>query len=343
MATILGTVFDDILDGTETADGFVLDLGNDSARGGGGDDLMNGDGGDDHLSGQDGDDRLNGGPGNDRLNGGAGADTMNGGTGNDLFNFVDASDILTEGSGQGTDTVRTVLNNYTLLANFENLYLLSAGHSTGIGNDLNNAIFSYGGNDILSGLGGADVIYGGIGNDVIDGGDGNDTIFAQSGNDQILGGAGVDSIDGNEGSDIINGDDGDDALFGSHGRDTINGGVGNDTIFGGTQRDVLTGGLGRDLFVFRPGDYAGLGRTGADSILDFSQTDNDRVRIDGFGSLTFFIGNAAFSGTAGEIRYAHVQGDTMIYGDIDGDGAADLAIHLVGTFTLTADDVVLGN
>ena len=47
-----------------------------------------------------------GGAGNDTLDGGAGADTMIGGAGNDTYVVDNAGDVVTEKSGEGTDTIR---------------------------------------------------------------------------------------------------------------------------------------------------------------------------------------------------------------------------------------------
>ena len=50
-----------------------------------------------------------------------------------------------------------------------------------------------------------------------------------------------------------------------------------------------------------------------------------------------FIGSGAFTNTAGELRFATVNGNTMVYGDTNGDGTADFAISVTGTHALTVD------
>jgi len=58
-----------------------------------------------------------------------------------------------------------------------------------------------------------------------------------------------------------------------------------------------------------------------------------------------FIGNGAFSATAGELRYDFVDTsttqNTVIYGDTNGDGLADFAIRLSGHVNLTGTDLIL--
>ena len=54
-----------------------------------------------------------------------------------------------------------------------------------------------------------------------------------------------------------------------------------------------------------------------------------------------FIGAAAFSGVAGQLRAVQSAVDTVISGDINGDSVADFQIQLNTVVTLTAGDFVL--
>ena len=78
--------------------------------------------------------------GNDTLNGGFSADMMYGGNGNDTHAVYNIDDRVFENAGEGTNTVRTTPNSYTLPANVENLVFAGTGNFTGNGNGLNNAI-----------------------------------------------------------------------------------------------------------------------------------------------------------------------------------------------------------
>jgi hypothetical protein len=86
MEGVMGTDFNDTLNGSAFAD---------ELRGGGGNDSLNGNAGNDILKGDAGTDTLNGGADNDTLVGGAGADTLGGGTGVDTFVLTDAASIDT--------------------------------------------------------------------------------------------------------------------------------------------------------------------------------------------------------------------------------------------------------
>jgi Ca2+-binding RTX toxin-like protein len=85
---------------------------------------LTGTAGKDKLTGGEGNDTLTGLADNDTLAGGLGADQLIGGAGDDLYQLLDDVDQITEGLGEGTDTVRTSLNDYTLPANVENLTLM---------------------------------------------------------------------------------------------------------------------------------------------------------------------------------------------------------------------------
>jgi len=145
------------------------------------------------------------------------------------------------------------------------------------------------------------------------------------------------------------GDNGADLMRGGAGADRLRGGFGADNIGGGTGTDTLTGGGGADVFFF--GDDTHLNSTFAltDTIMDFSQSDGDTISLTGIdanttagGNQAFsFVGDSAFSGTAGELRYAQAGGQTVVEMDRDGDGVADLYLTLDGLVDLTAADFVL--
>jgi Ca2+-binding RTX toxin-like protein len=146
--------------------------------------------------------------------------------------------------------------------------------------------------------------------------------------------------------DVLEGLGGNDTLTGNAGNDTLDGGNGDDLLVGGSGADVLTGGGGADLFRFAAFD-SGTGGA-ADRITDFTQG-LDRIDLSAVdtnylvaGDQAFiFIGTSAFSGVSGELRYTVQGGDTWIEGDTNGDGVADYAIVLTGTFAPVASDFVL--
>ena len=70
-------------------------------------DNLTGNTGNNVLYGYGGNDILNGGDGNDTLNGGTGNDTLIGGLGNDVYQVDSTTDVITENSGQGTDTIQS--------------------------------------------------------------------------------------------------------------------------------------------------------------------------------------------------------------------------------------------
>ena len=99
-------------------------------------------------------------------------------------------------------------------------------------------------------------------------------------------------------------------------------------MVGGADADTLEGGADADTFRFSTSFESGLGAN-ADRIVDF-ETGTDLIDLGGAdadiatpGNQTFnFIGNAAFSSTAGELRYFDDGTDTWVQADYNGDGMA---------------------
>lgn len=172
--TLLGNSLNNVLIG---------DGGSDFLSGDDGNDILGGAGGSDTLWGGNGNDQLTGGSGNDDLSGGTGADTMVGGTGNDTYHLDSLSDVVTENSGEGLDTVYLTVGGYTLANNVENLVIDSAAGLTMIANSLNNTITGGAGNDDMYGHLGVDTIHGGGGDDFVRGGAGGDILYGDAGAD----------------------------------------------------------------------------------------------------------------------------------------------------------------
>lgn len=141
------------------------------------------------------------------------------------------------------------------------------------GNDGDNAIWGYYGNDTLFGGDGNDSLYGGYDNDRLFGGAGDDVLYGEGDNDTLSGGAGDDQIDGGGDDDLLNGEDGNDLLDGGLGLNTLHGGNGNDTLeaHGGGGR--LFGDHGDDL-LHADAAYVVNGGTGRDTaVYEFSTID----------------------------------------------------------------------
>ncbi|MES2634685.1 MAG: putative Ig domain-containing protein [Pseudomonadota bacterium] len=107
--------------------------------------------------------------GNDTLDGGAGSDTLVGGAGDDAY-FTDVStDVMTEGSNAGIDTVFSWVTR-TLSSNLENLTLLGTSAINATGNAAANLLRGNSGSNVLTGANGADTLDGGAAADTLDGG-----------------------------------------------------------------------------------------------------------------------------------------------------------------------------
>ncbi|HEU0099279.1 MAG TPA: cadherin domain-containing protein [Allosphingosinicella sp.] len=175
------------------------------------------------------------------------------------------------------------------------------------------------------------------GNDVI-GTSAGDSISATSTNAALRTSNEEDTVYGRDGHDTIQGMAGDDDLYGE---------AGNDVLIGGAGADKLTGGLGKDTFTYdQVSDSTASSR---DQILDFSRVQGDKISLSGIDAnvnLTSnqaftFIGTAAFSNVAGQLRYETSGGVTTISGDVNGDGIADLQILVSGSVAMLSSDFVL--
>lgn len=365
----VGNTLANIITGNASANKLNGSDGNDTLIGGGGDDDLRGDAGSDRMEGGTGDDiyrvssrgdlvvekagegrdtvfatfsyvlpanvealilsgtaaldgtgntranTLNGNSGDNRLDGLAGIDTMLGGAGNDTYVVDNAGDRVFEttaiGGSADAGGIDAILSSVSFSLGsdgrqfVENLTLTGTLAINGTGNALPNRMSGNGSANTLSGKGG------------------NDRLTGYGGDDRLVGG------------------DGKDTLIGGSGRDRLDGGRGTDT---------LTGNTGADLFVFSAEAMAdAASRTAADSITDFSHAERDRIdlrQIDANRLLASdqaftFIGTAAFSGKAGELRVEQTATATYVVGDRDGDGLGDGFIRLAAGLTLAAADFLL--
>lgn len=99
----------------------------------------------------------------------------------------------------------------------------------------------------------------------------------------------------------------------------------------------MTGGLGRDNFVFASLTETGLG-INQDQITDFT-TGVDTINLRGISTGMVFIGSAAFSGTAGEVRFDTLTKQLQI--DVFGTGTPDGTILLTGVTSVANGDLIL--
>ena len=255
----------------------------------------------------------------------------------------------------------------------------TSASQTLVGSALNDTIHAGAGDDVVHGRGGNDTLYGEDGNDkllglsgddVMVGGAGNDGYWLDGAGDVVIeaAGGGIDTVTtgtisyvlgdnvenllltglldlngaGNGDNNIVNGNAGANRLEGLGGNDTLRGAGGNDVLVGGSGRDFLTGGDGADTFVFITGDTGVAGAT-REIVQDFSSSQGDRIDLSDTGSLTF-IGSAAFSHQAGEVRaVAIANGAFLVQGDADGDGRVDFALIVrADGVPLTASDFLFG-
>lgn len=146
--------------------------------------------GNDTITGLDGNDSLLGGNGNDNLDGGAGNDTMVGGAGDDNYLVDSASDLVTELTHGGFDTVQYITNSTTQQTLADNIEQATTAPDISninlLGNALDNTLaagFSTGNATLNGGAGNDTLTFSFNDNEVFNfnatGGDGNDTVNLQ--------------------------------------------------------------------------------------------------------------------------------------------------------------------
>lgn len=282
------------------------------------------------IIGDAGADRLSGLDGNDTLFGKGGADVLTGGAGRDVFKFqvqtdssVAKSDHITDFSAEDEIDLFYLDGDTTQAGQQPLIWIGTAGFSHFAG-EFRYSVVS--GNAVVqadtNGDGQADfqIILDGV------------TSLTKFDFRTIAVSAKIDSDLGN-------------TIQGTSGIDYIQGRGGDDIIFGGAGADFLSGGAGADTFTYQSGDA----RTDElDHIVDFNSSEGDRIAFTMDADATLpgvspfhWIGNAAFSGVAGELRYRVVGGDAYVEGDTNGDGITDKRIILDGVTSLSESDFLL--
>ena len=278
--------------------------------GGDGDDLLSTGGSDDALYGGAGDDRLWGGTQSNFIDGGDGSDTLYAiGTIADPGSWYldQVWDLRIEGPQFLPDYYPPTGQVFTLIS-VENFHFQSGGNHRLSGNDADNSIWTWDGNDTSHGHGGNDSLTGNGGNDALYGGDGDDTLSGGAGDDHQDGGAGVDW------------------LWASTGHDTIYGGADGDVVFyesleGATGiRANLTGaavdGIAARTVIKPDGSFDII--SGVENIHGTEMA--DVIHLGPTGGYVFDrAGNDRIVGSAGGTHFAAGSGNDTFVGGAGGD------------------------
>jgi Ca2+-binding RTX toxin-like protein len=286
---------------------------------------------------------LIGGAGNDTLDGSLGLDTLVGGTGNDIY-IVNSATIITENSGEGTDTAQSSAFTYTLGANVENLILTATTAFNGNGNGLDNTLTGNSNGNVLDGGAGADTMRGGLGDDVYIVDNAGDTIVENPG----------------EGTDTVSTSiDYSLASIANVEKLTLNAagitGTGNsldNILTAGAANDTLIGGTGNDTYVIASTatgttivENAGEGTDSVVAAINYTLSANvENITIQNAGLtatgnsgdnvLTAWSVNSTLVGGAGNDTYVINSSNATV---VENAGEGTDTVQSVTSYTLTAN------
>ena len=162
----------------------------------------------------------------------------------------------------------------------------------------------------------------------------------------------IEEIRGTGQADKIFGTNSMDYIITGSGNDQIRGSAGDDVLYGGTGGDRLWGGEDADTFLYKAinestvknpdiiYDWQHIAGGGTRDVIDLRAID---ARSDYSGNQPFkWLGAKDFNGKKGQLNYNYEKdGDTHIYGDLNGDKKADFEIVLDGKIKMYADDFLL--
>jgi serralysin len=346
----------------------------------------------DVIEGAGGADRLEGGGGNDTLIGTEGGDTLLGGTGDDIYMVSTSPGAINIGGfagftvvelpGEGTDSFVGSTGG-VLPANVEN-WLDFTFQATG--NELDNLLRGTSGDQTFIGLGGNNTYIGGGGVDTVDytaapagvhvdlnegratanGYGGTDIVTAISNvrgtgfDDVIVGSAGANRLEGGAGHDVLAGLGGDDVLVGGSGAaNEMVGGTGNDTYIVSAVGDTIyeAAGEGNDtvqtafnsftlganvenLIFTGTGDFTGIGGSTDNMILGGAGND----RLSGMGGNNVLDGGVGGNDTA---DYSAATGNVSVGlgggSGNNGFGGTDQLLNIENIIGGNGDDVLVGD
>lgn len=241
--------------------------------------------------------------------------------------------------------VNSAAQNQTFLFEFDSVKVSQL--ATSLGGRSSDALLGSKAADWMVGMAGADKLIGGDGDDNQFGGAGADLLRGGKGADYLSGGVDDDRLYGGAQPDDLRGGKGDDTLVGGGGDDTMRGGLGDDVLIGAHGADEVYGDEGADTFLYRALTDSPV--DAHDTLMDMDPEFGDQIDLSAIdadhgtaGNQAFeFIGTAAFTGTAGEVRTEADGDDLMVLADVDGDQTADLAILVRDLTALTESDFIL--
>ena len=337
--TIISTVANDTITGTDGPDQIVAAGGSATVHGGGGDDVISasaghnvlyGDAGNDTLSagiygdmlyGGDGNDTLYGSAGDDTLSGGSGGNYLYGGGGNDTYIYGGGADFINENNNGGTDKIvmpsGITLSDLTFtrvetgdLSSYNDLLITINGSGSiqiydqfdpSTGYHVESIVFNDGSTLDLSTISPSDAYMDNAG-----------SVFQWASSSPIF-------VHGGSGNDTI-------SMISSTANNTIDGGAGNDTISAGSGNDTIIASAGYDTVTDAGGtDTIVIPAAFTESDVSFLHPGSGQsliITIAGLGEIDL---SSQFYNSGSAIENLHFLSDNSTV------AIADEIVHAVGT------------
>lgn len=285
----------------------------------------------DKLQGSDADETFSGGAGDDRINGGGGWDQMWGGSGADTFVFSRINDFRNRTGATNVEVIHDFASGSDKL-DFRNFDVDPTTNTV-------LRTFKFVTGPAFDGSGAPQLAYAPTAHMLM--GDTNgDRAY-----DFLIQLDGVASLTAD---DFILSDR---KLQGGQTADTLVGGTGDDTLTGGGGSDHALGGSGADIFVFTSIDdfRSTTGAAVVDFVDDFTPG-VDRLDFRNFDILAgapvatrqfTFIGNSSAFNKDGSAQLMFSTATGKLFGDVNGDGAADFTLEMKNVTALSPTDLIL--
>jgi Ca2+-binding RTX toxin-like protein len=274
---------------------------------------------------------------------------MVGGAGDDTYIVDSTSDVVTENSSEGTDTVQSSsisldISNYS---NVENLTLTGSSNLNLTGNSSNDTLTGNSGNNTLDGGSGNDTMIGGTGDDIYvvdstsdvvteNSSEGTDIVQSSSISLDISNYSNIEKLMLTGSSNLnLTGNSSDNILMGNDGNNTLDGGSGNDRMYGGAGDDTYVVDSTFDTVTESSSNGTDTVQSSSINLILSNYSNVENLTLTGSSNLNLIggSGNNTLTGNSGDNEIYSYQGNDTL----DGGSGDDIMVGGTGDDTYVVD------